>query len=73
MQLPMRKWFAIPEILPVTPVFDLRAILPVLIMFIVTSVRTVGDISGVIEGGMTVKQLMKNYQVVLFVMVLVQV
>lgn len=46
------KWFAIPEILPVTPVFDLRAILPVLIMFIVTAVETVGDISGVIEGGM---------------------
>ena len=38
--------------MPVTPVFDLRAILPVLIMFIVTAVETVGDISGVIEGGM---------------------
>ena len=46
------KWFAIPEFMPVTPVFDLRAILPVLIMFIVTAVETVGDISGVIEGGM---------------------
>ena len=29
-----------------------RAIVPVLIMFIVTAVETVGDISGVIEGGM---------------------
>ena len=46
------KWFAIPEFMHVTPVFDLRAILPVLIMFIVTAVETVGDISGVIEGGM---------------------
>ena len=46
------KWFAIPEFMPVTPVFDLRAILPVLIMFIVTAVETVGDICGVIEGGM---------------------
>jgi uracil-xanthine permease len=46
------KWFAIPEFMPVTPVFDLRAILPVIIMFIVTAVETVGDISGVIEGGM---------------------
>ncbi|WP_368275336.1 uracil-xanthine permease family protein [Coprobacillus cateniformis] len=46
------KWFAIPEFMPVTPVFDLRAILPVLIVFIVTAVETVGDISGVIEGGM---------------------
>lgn len=46
------SWFAIPELMPVTPVFDLRAILPVMIMFIVTTVETVGDISGVMEGGM---------------------
>ena len=32
--------------------FDVRAILPVLIMFIVTAVETVGDISGVMEGGL---------------------
>ena len=38
--------------MPVKPVFDLRAILPVLIMFIVTAVETVGDISGVMEGGL---------------------
>ena len=46
------SWFAIPEILPVKPVFDLRATVPVLIMFVVTAVETVGDISGCIEGGM---------------------
>lgn len=46
------SWFAIPELMPVAPVFDLRAILPVMIMFIVTAVETVGDISGVMEGGM---------------------
>lgn len=46
------SWFAVPEIMPVKPTFDLRAILPVLIMFIVTAVETVGDISGVMEGGM---------------------
>lgn len=46
------SWFAIPELMPVKPVFDLRAILPVLIMFVVTAVETVGDISGVMEGGM---------------------
>lgn len=46
------KWFAVPQIMPVKPVFDLRAIVPVLIMFIVTAVETVGDISGCIEGGM---------------------
>lgn len=46
------SWISIPKLLPVKPVFDLRAIIPVLIMFIVTAVETVGDISGVIEGGM---------------------
>lgn len=45
-------WFAVPEFLPVDIVFDMRAILPVTIMFIVTAVETVGDISGVTEGGM---------------------
>jgi NCS2 family nucleobase:cation symporter-2 len=45
-------WFEVPKLVPVTIVFDLRAILPVLIMFIVTAVETVGDISGVIVGGM---------------------
>ncbi len=46
------SWFAVPKILPVRLVFDLRAILPILIMFIVTAVETVGDISGVMVGGM---------------------
>ena len=46
------SWFALPDFMPVKPVFDLRAILPVLIMFVVTAVETVGDISGVIEGGL---------------------
>lgn len=45
-------WFEIPKIMPVKPVFDMRAILPIGIMFIVTAVETVGDISGVMEGGM---------------------
>ena len=47
------SWFAIPKLVPVKIVFDLRAILPVIIMFIVTAVETVGDISGVMEGGMS--------------------
>lgn len=46
------SWFAFPTILPVKPVFDVRAIIPVLIMFIVTAVETVGDISGVMVGGL---------------------
>ena len=45
-------WFEIPKLMPVKPVFDVRAIIPICIMFIVTAVETVGDISGVIEGGM---------------------
>jgi xanthine/uracil permease len=45
-------WFALPKIMPVKPVFSAKAIIPVMIMFIVTAVETVGDISGVIEGGM---------------------
>lgn len=46
------KWFAVPELMPVKIVFDMRAIVPVMVMFIVTAVETVGDISGVMEGGM---------------------
>ena len=46
------SWFSIPKLTPVKLVFDARAIIPVLIMFIVTAVETVGDISGVMEGGM---------------------
>ncbi len=45
-------WFSIPAILPVKPVFDLKAIIPICIMFIVTAVETVGDTAGCIEGGM---------------------
>lgn len=46
------EWFAVPRIMPVPIVFDIRAIVPVMIMFVVTAVETVGDISGVMEGGM---------------------
>ena len=44
-------WFDIPELFPVDVIFDMRAIIPVAIMFIVTAVETVGDISGVMESG----------------------
>lgn len=43
---------SIPKILPVKLVFDIRAIFPMLIMFIVTTVETIGDISGITEGGL---------------------
>ncbi|MBQ9156796.1 MAG: purine permease [Eubacterium sp.] len=45
-------WFSIPKIMPVKPTFQLGAILPISIMFIVTAVETVGDTAGCIEGGM---------------------
>ena len=46
------SWFALPSLLPVKPVFRLDAIVPMCIMFIVTAVETVGDTSGVTEGGL---------------------
>lgn len=45
------SWFSVPKLLPVPLVFDMRAIVPMVIMFIVTAIETVGDISGVMEGG----------------------
>lgn len=57
-QVKEASWFALPSVLgfgvlkDLKPVFDLQAILPIGIMFIVTAVETVGDISGCIEGGM---------------------
>jgi len=44
-------WFSLPSIMPVKFIFDVRAIIPILIMFIVTSVETLGDLSGIAEGG----------------------
>ncbi|MBQ2287125.1 MAG: purine permease [Lachnospiraceae bacterium] len=46
------SFLEIPKLMPVPIIFDLRAIVPIIIMFIVTAVETVGDISGVMEGGM---------------------
>ncbi|MDD3252621.1 MAG: nucleobase:cation symporter-2 family protein [Lachnospiraceae bacterium] len=46
------SWVAIPKIMPVPLVFDLRAIVPMIIMYIVTAVETIGDISGITEGGL---------------------
>ena len=51
-QVASAKWFALPNILPVKPVFRIDAIIPMCIMFIVTAVETIGDTSGVVEGGL---------------------
>lgn len=45
-------WFSFPRLMPVKPTFNLNAILSIIIMFLVTAVETIGDISGCIEGGM---------------------
>lgn len=45
------KCFSFPRIMPVMPVFDFKAMVPVLMMFIVTAVETVGDVSAVVQGG----------------------
>ena len=45
-------WFSLPKIMPVKFVFDARAIIPIMIMFVVTAVETIGDLSGITEGGM---------------------
>lgn len=57
-------WFALPKLLPVKPVFQWRAIIPICIMFIVTAVETIGDVSGITEGGLdreaTDKELLRQ-------------
>jgi len=45
-------WFSMPKLMPVKPTFNMNAILSIIIMFLVTAVETIGDISGCIEGGM---------------------
>ena len=45
-------WFALPSLMPVKPQFNIGAIIPLMIMFIVTAVETVGDTAGVTEGGL---------------------
>ena len=45
-------WFALPKLLPIKPQFNIGAIVPLMIMFIVTAVETVGDTAGVTEGGL---------------------
>lgn len=57
-QVKNAAWFAIPSFVgfgklsDVHLVFNMQSIIPICIMFIVTAVETVGDISACIEGGM---------------------
>ena len=51
-QVKEAAWFALPKIMPVKPQFQIQAIIPLMIMFVVTAVETVGDTAGVTEGGL---------------------
>ncbi|MDO4286626.1 MAG: solute carrier family 23 protein [Eubacteriales bacterium] len=57
-QVKNAAWFAIPSFIgfgklsDIHLVFNVQAIVPIAIMFIVTAVETVGDISACVEGGM---------------------
>ena len=49
------SWFAVPAFMPFgfsKDMIDLHAIIPIVIMFIVTAVETVGDTSAITEGGL---------------------
>jgi uracil-xanthine permease len=46
------KWFSIPKLMPVKFVFSGKAIFPMIIMFLVTTVETIGDVSGITQGGL---------------------
>ncbi len=51
-QVAAASWFAVPKIMPVKLIFRADAIIPLCIMFVVTAVETIGDTSGVTEGGL---------------------
>lgn len=51
-QVRSAAWFAIPELFPVKLQFNIGAIVPMCIMFVVTAVETIGDTAGVTEGGL---------------------
>jgi len=54
------SWFSVPKLMPVALQFDITAIIPMCIMFIVTAVETIGDTSGVMQGGLTGKRQTRN-------------
>ena len=46
------KWFSLPHFMPVKPQFNWQATVAMGIMFVATAVETVGDISGITNGGL---------------------
>ncbi len=51
-QVAEASWFAIPKLIPVPIQFNKSAIIPMIIMFAVTAVETLGDTAGVVHGGL---------------------
>lgn len=51
-QVAKASWFAVPKLIPIPFQFNLRAIIPMCIMFIVATVETLGDTAGVVQGGL---------------------
>lgn len=51
-QVAEAAWFSLPSFMPVAPTFNLNAIIAMGIMFVATTVETVGDISGIANGGL---------------------
>lgn len=51
-QVDKAPWFTLPSLLPVHLQFNAKAIIPMCVLFIVTAIETVGDTSGVAEGGL---------------------
>ncbi|MFI3171842.1 MAG: nucleobase:cation symporter-2 family protein [Eubacteriales bacterium] len=46
------KWFSLPQLMPTEIIFKADAIIAMTIMFLATTVETIGDISGIASGGL---------------------
>ena len=51
-QVKEAAWFSLPRFMPVAPTFNWQAVVAMCIMFVATAVETVGDISGITNGGL---------------------
>ena len=61
-QVSSASWFALPAFMPVAFEFNSQAIIAMGIMFIATTVETIGDVSGVANGGLNREATDKELQ-----------
>lgn len=61
-QVQQASWIALPTFMPVPFEFNMEAIIAMGIMFIATTVETVGDISGITNGGLNREPSMEELQ-----------